>query len=318
MIKNKVLARAVTLVFTGTALSIGTAGDAAAHTMYNTFNAYSAPAATDGGSGTDGWTRVDGPGANYSLGAALGSGGNAVKEWVGTSGAVPSQVRPFGYQGHQALNWAAEIHGAGDSLEISQLDATNRYGSSWGYADIDTARGAWNDKGPLGNATSGQGWAHNTDYGLFKSHVDVFVTLTPSTLAGNWNNFGITVFTGMDSATSSYSHHAGWNAKFLSGGDPDNSNPSENPAKLNNPHGTSGLTYLTHSELGDLTFLALADQIYSIYLGGNSGSGNFGPHDGYKLAITTTAVPVPAAAWLFGGALAGLVGSHRRRRVVPA
>lgn len=317
MLKNKNLARAVTLALTGTALSMGTLGIAQAHTMYNTYNAYAAPAATDGGSGTDGWTRVGGSSANYALGAALGSGSDAVQNWVGTCGFLPCQTRPFGYQGHQALNWAVEIHNVGDTAVVSQADADADYGHTWGYADIDTARGAWNDKGPTGSATTGQGWAHNTDYGLFMSEVTAYVTLTPSTVSGNWNNFGITVFTGMDDENSAYSHHSGWNTKFLSGGDPDNSNPSENPAKVSNPHGTNNLTYLTHSESGDLTFLAVANQIYSIYIGGNSGAGNFGPHDGYILNITTAPVPLPAATWLFGSALISLVGVHRRKRVVP-
>jgi len=38
-----------------------------------------------------------------------------------------------------------------------------------------------------------------------------------------------------------------------------------------------------------------------------------------SLSITeVSAVPVPAAAWLFGGALISLVGARRRKNVLPA
>lgn len=230
---------------------------------------------------------------------------------MGTCGINPCQTRPFGYIGRQALNWAAEIHNVGDTLEISQADATANYGSAWGYADLDTAKGAWNDKGPNG-ATNGKGWAHNTEYGLFQSEVDTLVTLTPTALSaasGGWNNFGITVFTGMDSPDSAYSHHDGWNSAWRAG-------INEVPATKNNPHSTDNLIYLTHISTGSLSFLATAGQIYSIYLGGNAGDGVFGPHDGYKLAITTAApVPLPAAVWLFVSALAGMgVFSRRKHR----
>ena len=38
----------------------------------------------------------------------------------------------------------------------------------------------------------------------------------------------------------------------------------------------------------------------------------------YALEITAAPVPVPAAAWLFGGALMSLFGANRRKKVLPA
>jgi len=37
-----------------------------------------------------------------------------------------------------------------------------------------------------------------------------------------------------------------------------------------------------------------------------------------SLDISVSAVPVPAAAWLFGGALMSLIGANRRKSVLPA
>ncbi len=195
-------------------------------------------------------------------------------------------------------------------------DALADYGIS---ADIDTAKGAWNDKGPTGPASpnlTSQGWGHNTDVGLFKSDVTQKVTLTATSLqagSGGWNNFGITVFTGMDTGTG-YDHHGGWNINYRP---TSNYSPNTAPATTNNPLGTVGLTYLAYTDSSSVTFTAAAGQVYSVLLGGFAGAGNFGPHDGYALNITSSPVPVPAGAWLFGGALASLIGTYRRKRTSP-
>lgn len=284
------LAKAIAMTLTGTALSIGGISNASAHVMYNTYNAFAVATDFDE-NGTDGWTRVDG----------AGNSGTPVA-WVGTAGGA----RPFGYNGNQALNWAAAIHSTHDTHEISQAHAQATYGI---YADIDTANGAWGAwQVDPENPTFTRGWAHNTDYGLLKSDVDAVITLSAESLNGGIQNFGFTVFTGMDDNTSSYSHHSAWNIGYVSG-------TNEAPAQVNNPHGTKNLSYLTHSDSGDLTFTAFAGQIYSIYLGGNDlGGGIFGPNDGYKLNITATSpVPVPAAAWLLGSGLIGLISYGRKR-----
>jgi len=46
-------------------------------------------------------------------------------------------------------------------------------------------------------------------------------------------------------------------------------------------------------------------------MGGVAGSLNIS-------AAAVSAVPVPAAAWLFGGALMSLFGANRRKSVLPA
>jgi hypothetical protein len=139
----------------------------------------------------------------------------------------------------------------------------------------------------------------------------MYVTLTPSVISGTGydiQNFGITVFTGMDTNTGNYSHHGAWNC-------PGCATPRD--FTQNNPFGTQGLTYLTHSGNVDannpLTFLALAGQEYSVYLGG-AGVGRWNQNIAdYKLEITTSAVPVPAAVWLMGSGLVGLMSFGRKK-----
>jgi hypothetical protein len=305
------LAKAVTMILAGTALSAGAVSTASAHTMYNT-------AIRDGAdriSGTDGWV--------YN-GIGNPSYPNATPGWVGTGTGV-STALPFGYAGKAHLNWAAELHSVGNSLEISKADALARYGTGTlpliTDAEIDTGAGAWQDAGLNADGTSNPngptGWKHQTDIGLIMAEEDMYVTLKPSVVTGTGydiQNFGITVFTGKDTNTGSYSHHGSWNCPGCLTGTPPVAAPK--PYDAGNPFGTQGLTYLTHDgnvdAINGFTFKATADEVYSIYLGGAGvGRWNLNVAD-YKLDITTSAVPVPGAVWLFGSALAGLVGLRRR------
>jgi len=286
MIKTK-LAKAVAIAATGAALSLGVSSTASAHVMYNTYN-------MDGlKGGTDGWTHE-----SQKTGAAV--------PWLGTAGGV----NPFGFAGIQALNWAVAIHDANSSHEVSQAAAITAYGAS-ATVDLDTVDGAWGSW-PVdeNNPNSGRrGWAHHVDYGLIKSDIETDIVIDVSSLNGIIDNFGITVFTGMDDGTAGYNHHAEWNTDYLSG-------VYEAPAIADDPHGTNGVAYLTHGDSSTVTFHAMADQVYSIYFGGNEvGGQNFGDLDGYVLNVSTvSAVPVPAAAWLFGTGLMGLVSLGRRKQ----
>lgn len=310
MNKNRTkLAKAVTMALAGSALSAAAISDASAAstTMYNMFK-------TAAVSETDGWvygfdgTRPQGTrgDVNYPT---------PTPGFVGT--ASPSSA-PFGYIGKSHLNWGVHLSAVGDSAEISSQDST-KYSAAPNYngaAEIDTGAGAWQDASAIPT-----GWKHQTDIGLLKSDVTQWVTLNPTRLTAPStpglanDNFGITVFTGMDTNTGTYSHHGAWNC-------PSCATPSL--FTKDNPFGTSGLTYLTHDatvdSLNGLTFLAQAGQIYSIYLGG-AGVGQWSQNvSEYSLAVTTSAVPVPAAVWLFGSALAGMgiVGRRKEKASVTA
>ncbi len=315
MNKNRTkLAKAVTTALAGAALSMGAASTASAHTMYNTAirtGTHPGTGLPNRISGTDGWVygSVDN-GASYNWNYPTAVGG-----WVGTGTGV-STALPFGYSGKAHLNWAAELHSAGDSLEISKADALANYGSYISDVEIDTGAGAWQD----GSATP-TGWKHQTDIGLIQAAEDMFVTLKlsrvgePSTPGLVNDNFGITVFTGQDTNTGGYSHHGAWNCPTCA---------TARPYNANNPFGTVGLNYLTHDgtvdSLNGLTFFAEAGQTYSIYLGG-AGVGQWSQNvSDYALSVTTSAVPVPAAVWLFGSALAGMgiVGRRKEKASVTA
>ncbi|WP_426993998.1 hypothetical protein [Methylomonas sp. CM2] len=299
---KSVLAKAIGLVIAGTALS-GSA--AASTTMYNTFT-------TTDTSATDGWTRTfDGADVD-SVATGPESQGNkgTLVPWVGTTG----NALPYSYSGSSHLNWAVQLSGAGDSAVISAADSAKYAGTVTGFtqAEIDTGGGAWNDNGlnAQGQATVNgpTGWRHQTDIGLISSDVTQKVTINLSTTNSLFSRFGVTVFEGMDTNTGNYSHHGSWNC------------PGCTPAKpftAENPFGTTGLTNIGHSDnvtdtIG-YTFTAEAGKVYSLYLGGvgfdrwNSGVA------GYKLDLATSPVPVPGAVWLFGSAIAGMIGVNRRR-----
>jgi hypothetical protein len=307
MIKTK-LAKAVSMAIAGAALSAGASSAFASNTMYNTWDAGLAPGVVSNSAQqtTDGWTHTNGN---------LNS--DALNPWYGTSTLDP---RPFGYTGSAALSWAVNLTSASDSGIISAADATTRYGSTSGYLapDVDTAKGAWEDAPATGTPT---GWRHAVDFGLIESDVTTTIRLTPSTIDNTFaNNFGISLYQGMDTNTGSWSHHGGWHSGYVAG-----DTSAANLAKVNgnNPVGTSGLTFLDFmdsSGLGPngghyLEFTALAGQVYTVILGGRDGGNSWSsPQAGYSLNVT--AVPVPGAVWLFGSAFASFAGLCRRNVTV--
>lgn len=304
MIKKK-LARAIALTMTGSALSLAAATDAsAATTMYNTYNNNgTTPCAPCIGSGnglggyTDGWVWGLPTVANgYAGPASPGTDSPTAFQWVGTTSA---NTTPFGYIGGSSLNWAIQLHNATDSGQISNADAISRYSVS---ADIDTAKGAWLDNNP--NPTA-EGWKHDLDIGLFKSDVTTQVRLSASGVNLAGTHFGITVFQGMNTDTQGYVHHGSWNTN--QNGTPVPTQFSFTPGDIVATTDTSGAPI----NLDELVFTAQAGQEYTIFLGGWRDGTWYDTTDGYVLNVA--AVPVPAAVWLFGSALAGMGIVGRRK-----
>jgi hypothetical protein len=296
------LAKAISLVMAGVAISAGSVSTVSAHTMYNTFT-------TTEDSATDGWTRTAPDANGIASGPASNGNSGSFVPWLGT----PGKALPFGYTGSAIVNWAAAVHHAG-TMEISTADAIANFGRAGRAVEIDTGAGAWKDAGAPATATTPAvaptGWKHQTDIGLIKADSDMTIRLNLTTIGGINNNFGVTVFEGMDTTTANYSHHGGWN------------NASK-PETTSNPFYAagvgSGMNYLTHSAtvtnsaFNYVEFFAKAGQVYSIALGGNGvGRWNENVAD-YKLTISSSAVPVPGAVWLFGSALAGFIGMRRSK-----
>ena len=284
------LASAIAKIVTGSMLLTGAISTASASsTYYNPGNAYSSNINTDQ-HGADGWRD------NSTVYAG----------WTGLSPA------PFGFS-NDKLHWAAEITAGGDTLTVSSQDAHDRYGI---WADLDTAKGAWSD--------GRKGWEHNTDIGLFKSAVATDVTITTTALqpvgtTETWSNFGISVYTGM--AEGFWSAHGTWNCPNCVLADGTRYAPTYDSDNPLNPfeYGGYGSSYLTHDATVDsvngITFHADAGVVYTILLGGASGTSYMRPWAGYSLNIATAPVPLPSAIWMFGSALFGLAAAMSKRRL---
>lgn len=318
--KHNKLAQAILMALTGTALSFAgvSTANAASTTMYNLTtsggddNSANTVNPTTGGTwalsgNTDGWI-YGYTTANPNQGAG---GTNSVAKWAGTSG---TNSTPFGYTGAH-LNWGLDITGgAGGTATISTFDAFNRYGT---YADIDSAKGAWSDNvsGNTNNGTTqiASGWRHDLDFGLFRSDMTGPVTLSATGIINTGNtNYGFTIFQGMNS-NASYGHHGAWNSTTNDGGLTANSLPG---GGTNLPL-SAIVAYSVGNpatNIGSITFNATAGQIYTIVLGGfRTGDWNT-TIDGYQLSVSQgAAVPIPAAVWLFGSAMAGLGVFGRRK-----
>lgn len=292
MIKTK-LALAVAV------LAAGTSAASASTTMYNAYNAYATNQVTDGNyvvngangqsGGTDGWT--------WGKFNAAGAG---TANFVGTAN---SSTTPFGYNGSAVVNWAVKLDSATDSATVSSADAHATYGI---WADIDVSAGAWSDN----NLAGAKGWKHNIDFGLFKSDVATQVKLTAAGVNQTGTDFGFTIFKGMDTSTVAYGHHGGWNT-------------GNNATGLSSDSLVPGTSFTTAdivaysvggatpSNLNSIIFNAEAGQVYTIVMGGYKMGTWRQTMDGYSLSVQ--AVPVPGAVWLFGSAMAGLIGFGRRK-----
>ena len=307
------LSTAIASVIGGLTLAVGGVSSASASTtMYNLYdnngatpcapcNAYGYPNPifnADGGQ-TDGWVWGGPTPANaYQGGISNGNPNAATPGWVGTSGATTT---PFNYVGAVSLNWGIQLTSATDSGQISNADSLSRYGVS---ANIDTAKGAWYDNG----SPTGQGWLHDLDIGLFKSTVTTEVHLDIHGVNLSGTNYGFTIFQGMTSNNTGYVHHGAWNQK----GD-GSMLPGNIGFDASQIVATTDISGTTPVNLNQIQFTAQAGQIYTIMLGGVRDGTWYDTTDGYVLNVA--AVPVPGAIWLFGSALAGLIGFNRKKSV---
>lgn len=297
------------------------------------------PSGPDNGTGNanDGWVWAANPNGPNSSGSVFLSHANPDPNrpgWVGIGGSVtPTQTTPFGYTSRNSLNWAVEMTGgAGGAAEISNADSIARYTQS---ADIDTAKGAW-----LDNGNPNTGWMHDVDFGLFKSDTTGDVTLSITGVNHSDRNFGFTIFQGMaPNIDGGYTHSGSWNRDQISFSELilGNRNQATGAVQLvdKSVPTLSGFTtadivaYTVADDpntaafdainLNTITFNAIAGQVYTIALGGYRDGYWSDTDDGYALTISQAApVPVPAAAWLFGGAIASLFGANRYKRVASA
>ena len=314
------LAKAVSLAIAGLAVSAGASNAMASTTIYNTYNAFTTATPTDGApptgaqtNGTDGWVwgfKWSSNGTPWGGPGTPADPAPLAPSFVGINGsATPSSSTPFGYIGSAPVNWAMELTGTADLGVISQADSFNRYGV---YADIDTAKGAWSDNVSPSTSATASGWRHNTDFGLFRSTVETDIHLHAEGLSQAGTNFGFTIFKGMDTnQITAYNHHGPWNSGNNAAGVTANTLIAGSTTFTTADVVAYSVGGVTPANLNDITFHAQANQLYTVVLGGYRNGAWVDTADGYVLSASP--VPVPAAVWLFGSAVAGLVGLGRRK-----
>lgn len=216
---------------------------------------------------------------------AGGLDGGFPANWVG--GSAPA------YTGSLNAMWYADV-GNGASESVSSTDARSK-GADPTYA-LAVGPRAWND-----NTTGTTGQGHGSDFGLIHLNAQSNLSVTvaaDSALASNLKP-AFSLFAGWDTGATSVRVQTYQN-------------------NANNPLGTTGLIYLnstaTTTPGGSVTFLFtdLAAGNYSLFVGGNY-SGGAGSPGKYTVSLTASPVPLPAAFWLFGSAVAGLGLAGRRK-----
>lgn len=200
-----------------------------------------------------------------------------------------------GYTGSLPANWVAMIHNDG-GVANSQTASSAGAGFAIGMGGRAYKDGTTN-------------WGHTADYGLIELAHDATVTITVTSQdAGLRPAFGL--WSGWD--TGGGSRHG----DFLNNG-------AINPMAANPLGATLGLVdssaWAVAASTGNgvtatLTrFLSAGN--YTMILGGYDSTAN--PSLAYSATISAAAVPIPAAVWLFGSALAGM-GLVGRRKTAAA
>jgi hypothetical protein len=184
--------------------------------------------------------------------------------------------------------------GIGYTWTVSMGGNDTTLGSSPAYTGT-VGSLSWNDPSNAGDPI-GTGWTHTSNW--------TALTLTDAanlsvTLAANNSTF-VPAFTL-------------WQGQQLIGGDHHVFNNAGNFAWA------PDLNYIgNEANLGALSSItkvfSLAAGDYTLNFGGNPPAGTPGAQVGYQATLTTAPVPLPAAVWLFGSGIAGLVGLARRRR----
>ncbi|MGY6277224.1 hypothetical protein [Methylomonas sp. MgM2] len=199
-----------------------------------------------------------------------------------------------GYTGNLPATWVAMIHNAGgvaNSQTASSADAGFTIGmGAKSYKD------------------GGTNWAHSADFGLFHLQHAADVTISVTADGSNLRPaFGL--WDGWDTNSGSSRHQAYLNNGALNpmGSVLDSSLAAHSPTSWAVAPGQGAGQTATLS-----LFLEAGD--YTLILGGYEGT-VAGANLAYTATIAAAAspVPLPGAVWLFGGALAGWVGTRRRR-----
>ena len=167
---------------------------------------------------------------------------------------------------------------------------------------------SWNDPINAGDPI-GTGWTHTSNWTALTltEAANLFVTLE-ATVESPGLVPAFSLYSGLQ--TTDNGSAGGWHVYNNAGNfDWSSADPTYDSSSLNyigneaNLGGLSSITRVFSLEAGD----------YTLVFGGNPPLGTPVGPVGYHATLTTSPVPVPAAVYLFGSGLIGLVGLARRR-----
>lgn len=274
----------------------------------------------------------------------------APNDWRTSGGTVSSPDYGWSQGGGLPATWWTTLNG-NDSASVNSLDriAARQAGGFIGGTGANPADYAFDEptaltvssKSYLDRGSFGaEAWGINTDIGLITLSENANVTITVSgvsnttELIGNGQTNlrpGFSVWQSWDDQGAT--RHTLWNnngAPYLNPGSP---SPffylgnQQSMTLVGDPRPADGLDAFqgtawntSNGGTATLTLSNLAAGNYTIVIGGYTDQVNGitsagGVSKQYSVGITTSAVPLPAAAWIFGPALAFLAKFGRRKAV---
>jgi hypothetical protein len=162
-----------------------------------------------------------------------------------------------------------------------------------------------------GNPVDAKGWTHTTDWvaiDFSAVHEPSLLTIQVDRGASGSLFPAFTLYQGWETVNSDASNHTFNNIGPISWAT--NLSYIDHVANAGGPLGTANGTGLTSVSKE----FVLVPGLYSLVIGGNPPFelGQTGQHE-FTVTLNLSAVPVPAAFWLFGSSLAAMAGLARRK-----
>lgn len=199
-------------------------------------------------------------------------------------------------------------NGIGYKWTVSMGGSDTTTGSTPTYAGTVGAY-SWNDPINAGDPI-GTGWTHTSNWTALTltQAANLTVTLDRTTAGGGALVPAFSLYAGQQNTDNGLP--GGWHTYNNAGNfDWSTQDPGADSSSLNyvgNEANLGGLSSITKT-------FSLGPGLYSLVFGGNPPSGSPAVAQGYLATLTTAPVPLPAAVWLFGSGIAGIVSLARRR-----
>jgi len=240
-------------------------------------------------------------------GSVNGNAANGAGSWTGGIA--------DGYAGKLPANWIANVHNEHNGMSMATSYTVSTAGVAAEEAEASLPLSGFKIQSHNNKWNPANSWGAALGFGLIDMHGagNLTIEVSADTDAGSIFTPGFTLFSGWDAGTTSSKHQA-WN----------NTGDVAAPNTL----GSTDLSYVGHSSTTttggstSVTFYGLAAGEYSLWIGGNGtgctagGSCTTSSNQQYIANISTSPVPVPAAAWLMGSAILGLAGMRRKTATV--